>query len=308
MKVAISINNSYAVNNNGGEQEALTLANYLTYHNIKFDFYPKLDSKIEDYSSVIHFGTNIADLDMLSKLTDLGINIILFPNLYYLENKFNDYEYQKIINFFNVATSILFKTVFEKNHILNLIQNNQFDHKIKIIPPLLDDKFFENVNEEIFYNFLDSDDYYLTCGQLTNEKQSIDLINYFKVNQKLKLVVLSNENYNSDFSNLIILKKFTPASVLLRSAIKGAKGFIEFGLYPPGISILEAACLNSSLYFHHNEWCKEFFNLQFVTKQYKIREDFMEFNFFNVDQTSRNELFNKLSFKNNLDLIELLKN
>lgn len=249
----------------GGEEEAASLCRALNLEGYSAELYGPNVSQLESYNYVIYFSCHPSGLELLDSCRDLGVNFILWPNLWFEHNSKLQENQVKVINkYCELSDKIILKSkteeeIFNKNFILNkenILRINWF-----VDPPV------ENITlQDRFRSLYGLENYILSVGLIEPEKNQLAIIKAIHDLNK-KLVLIGGYRKKEYFEKCVEVSAesvlFIPHqpsnSPILQAAYAGCDTYVEVSFDPPGRSAIEAAFYEKPLVFSSSEWTKELF-------------------------------------------------
>lgn len=263
-RVLITTYQSAFLRPGGGEAELNNLVDILHQLGIHADIYGSTSMMIDAYDIVLHFSVQDESFDFIKSIKDLGKKIILWPNLWWVEQP-DDSDIQFVQSFLDLADVVVFKSSSEYENISNYVP---LEHvKCEIVPWHIDKKFLEPVKNNFFRDMYSLEEYILWVGVIERAKNQLAAIEAF-YEYRLPLVFIGHHRDKEYFdlcrkqapNSALFLPFMGQGSEILRSAYHDCSLYIELSNDPAGLSALEAALFVKPMMLSRNPWSEEEFS------------------------------------------------
>jgi glycosyltransferase involved in cell wall biosynthesis len=263
-KILITTYHEAFLTRGGGEFEISKMATSLKMNGFIADIYGPFSRDIEDYDVVYHFSVHAGGLDLLRKVRDHGLRIILSPNVYLDENFTEDIPI--IQSHVDLADVIVFKSSAEKENFTKHFEVR--DDRVEIVPQAIDESILQRAPEGLFKELYNVDKFCVTFGLIDRNKNQLNVIKAVR-EFGIPLVVIGkyrDKNYYDSClgeapDNFIFIDSLYYHSDVMRSALQEASFFIETSKEPAGISAIEAGLSGCKMVLSDSNWSREHFGL-----------------------------------------------
>jgi len=261
-KILITTYHEAFLSRGGGEFEISMTANNLKKIGFIADIYGPYSQNIENYDVVYHYSVHPGGLELLRKIHQNGLPIVLSPNVYIYDN----YHLIKdsVEEYIALADIIIFKSESEKKNFCSLFDVNK--DKIRIIAQPIDESILRTAPADLFSEIYDIKNYAITFGIIDPNKNQLKIIEAVtELNIPLVLIgKYRDKNYYDECvamspSNSLFIDSLYYHSDIMRSALQDAMFFIEASHEPAGVSAIEAGLSGCNLILSDLDWSHEHF-------------------------------------------------
>jgi glycosyltransferase involved in cell wall biosynthesis len=247
----------------GGEVELVGLAPHLRSMGVDADVYGYTSRPLTSYDAVLHFSIQESGRGLLSAVIRNNIPIYLWPNQWWSDEP----SKESLINagwFFSMAHKIVFKTQAEYNNVRKYMSVP--DKKVIILPWGVNPIFADKDVQPVFKSLYRLGDYILWVGIIEERKNQLTAIRALK---DIEIPIIFIGNHRDDEYYLMCKReapshfRFLPfmqtSSLILASAFRYCKVYVECSQEPAGSSALEAAASKRPLVLSRDPWSEELF-------------------------------------------------
>lgn len=251
----------------GGEHEMFSIAAALKGHGLIADMYGPYSRSIESYDAILHFSVHGGGLDLVEHISRYNRPIFLWPNVWLTEKDRASLE--MISRFIQFSHRLLFKSHSEMENFCSYFP--QVRDKCQLISVGADPSYLQHSTPELFTALQGVDNYAIWFGIIEPNKNQLNAVRAMK-GTGTKLILVGNcrdINYLEQCiaeggEDLIVLPSLPYRSELVRSALSGAKFYIEVGHEPPGLSAIEAGLSGCNLVLSDSSWSREHFGFHAI--------------------------------------------
>jgi len=262
-RVLITTYQSAFLRPGGGEAELKNLVYLLKKVGVQSEIYGSSSSSIGAYDVILHFSVFQESFDFLKQLKDLGKPIILWPNLWWVEEP-SAAILDSVKSFFELSDMLLFKSKAELSNVAQYISLDEFRHEV--VGWHIDDRYLVDVDESVFKKIYSLDHFILWVGIIERGKNQLSAIKAL-YNLNVPMVFIGSHRDEAYFfecqeaasDSTLFLPYMAPGSDILRAAYKGCAAYIELSYEPAGLSALEAALYEKPMILGEAQWSTEKF-------------------------------------------------
>ncbi|MBF7980256.1 MULTISPECIES: glycosyltransferase [Rahnella] len=246
----------------GGEYEIFSIADTLKQQGFIVDIYGPYSRSLDDYDVVLHFSVHGGGLELLEKIKEANIPIVLWPNLWVRDG---DIAAPDLINsYLSLADAIIFKSLAEKN---NFSKSFKLPiEKCRDITLSVDDSYLIQAPPDLFKTLYGLEKYAIWFGVIEKNKNQLQAVKVLR-EKGIKIVLVGTARSKSYLQNcldaggddILVIPNLPYKSEIVRSALQGALFYIEVGYEPAGISAIEAGLSGCKLVLSDSEWSREHF-------------------------------------------------
>ncbi|EON11205.1 mannosyltransferase B [Pandoraea sp. SD6-2] len=267
-KVLITTYPTAFLHRGGGELELVDLLANLRLLEVKADLYGPTSQPLDRYDVVLHYSVMPTGIDFVRAVKAAGKKLVLMPGLWWTGSPGGD-EKSCTAEFFELADVIVFKSRSEYENVAGHVMPAA--SKVVYCRWGVDSCFEESVDRHLFRKTHRLGDYLLSLGMVEESKNQLTAIRALRDSQ-IPLVIVGDYRDRDYYeacvkvapSHFKFLPHLVPKSEMLRSALHGAKAFIEVSLEPPGFSSFEAALSCVPLVLSAGPWTAEHFDFTLV--------------------------------------------
>ena len=261
-KILITTYHEAFLTRGGGEFEISMIANNLKKSGFIADIYGPYSQDIESYDVVYHFSVHAGGLDLLRKVREHQLPIILSPNIY-LNNNIQLIE-DSVKSHIELADVVVFKSISEKENFCSFFDVD--NSKVRIIPQSIDESIIRTAPAGLFKDVYNVENYALTFGIIEPNKNQLKMIEAVnELNIPLVLIgkyrdkIYYDECVEVASNKCMFIDSLYYHSEIMRSALQESDFFIEVSHEPAGISAIEAGLSGCNLIINDSDWSREHF-------------------------------------------------
>ncbi|PMS36906.1 hypothetical protein B0G57_10513 [Trinickia symbiotica] len=252
----------------GGELELVDLMNNLRQLGVRADLYGPTAQPLNKYDVVLHYSVVPTGIEFVREVKAAGKKLVLLPSIWWSKAPAQS-EKDSVAEFFELADVVVFKSNSEYE---NVVEHVRLDSsKVAFYRWGVDSCFEELVDGELFKQTYRLDDYLLAVGIIEERKNQLSAIHALR-ESKIPLVFVGDYRDRAYYeacvkaapSHFKFLPYLQPKSEVLRSALRGAKAFIEVSLEPAGFSAFEAGLSRVPMVLSAGAWTQEHFGGELV--------------------------------------------
>jgi glycosyltransferase involved in cell wall biosynthesis len=249
----------------GGEIQLRKYAENLKSLNIKL--FNQWDPGVRAGDIFHYFSCMSGSEHFLNYLKNMGVTIIVSPNLWIEEDEKSKYPIKEIKIIFDIAHIIVCNSQGEKNKIIDVFGVNK--EKLKIVKNAVDVRFLIDGDPYFFrkkYGIYEK--FILNVANIEPRKNQLALIRVMKNFPEYKLVIIGGirdkeyylECQSESDGQLIYIERVDHSSNELLSAYKACEIFALPSLVEtPGLAALEAAATGAKIIITERGCAKEYF-------------------------------------------------
>ena len=287
----------------GGEIQIHYYKKYLNKIGHKVKLFNSWNDKIKNYDLVHFFSCIGGSQHFCNYVKNLGIPLVISPNLWITKKNKNQYNLNEIQNILNLGDKIVCNSKIEMKMMLKIfdLKKKNLDYVYNGVDPIFLKKIKSNMfrkKYKINYDFL------LNVANIEKRKNQLELVKVCnEIDQKLIIIgkVRDNDYLNQiklidKNKNLKIISNINHNSIILRSAYNACSHFVLPSiLETPGLSALEAIASGKNILITKEGSAMEYFkkNGNYCDKQ--IKKDLK-----NLIKLPRYSKKNKMFIKNYL--------
>ncbi|MDD1782480.1 glycosyltransferase [Enterovibrio sp. ZSDZ35] len=251
----------------GGEHEMFSIAGALKEQGLIADIYGPYSRSIENYDAILHFSVHGGGLELLEYANKYNKPIFLWPNVWLTEKDLGSLD--MIARFVEISHRLLFKSQSEMDNFCTYFP--EVSDKCYRISVGADPSYLQYSTPDLFSSLQGQNNYAIWFGIIEPNKNQLNVVRAMK-GTGTKLVLVGNcrdQEYldrcvDEGGDDLIVLPSLPYRSQLVRSALSGAKFYIEVGHEPPGLSAIEAGLSGCNLVLSDSSWSREHFGYQAI--------------------------------------------
>jgi len=252
----------------GGELELVDLRANLRLLGVGADLYGPTSYPLDRYDVVLHYSVTRTGIDVARAAKAAGKKLVLMPGLWW-KSAPGDHEKLCAAEFFELADVIVFKSRSEYENVAEHVTPAL--SKVAYCRWGVDSCFEESVDRHLFRKTHKLGDYLISLGIVEESKNQLTAIHALRDSQ-IPLVIVGDYRDRDYYEACVKAApphfKFLPhllaKSEMLRSALHGARAFIEVSLEPPGFSSFEAALSCVPMVLCAGPWTTEHFGATLV--------------------------------------------
>lgn len=252
----------------GGELELVDLMNNLRQLGIRADLYGPTAQPLSKYDVVLHYSVVPTGMEFVREVKAAGKKLVLLPSLWWSKAPAQA-EKDSVAEFFRLADVVVFKSTSEYENVAEQVKVDA--RKVAYYRWGVDSCFEELVDGELFKQTYKLGDYLLSVGIIEERKNQLSAIHALR-DADIPLVFVGDYRDRTYYeacvkaapSHFKFLPYLQPQSEVLRSALHGAKAFIEVSLEPPGFSAFEAGLSRVPMVLSASAWTREHFGAELV--------------------------------------------
>lgn len=252
----------------GGELELVDLMANLRQLGVRADLYGSMSQPLSKYDVVLHYSVVPTGIEFVREVKAAGKKLVLLPSVWWSKAP-DQSEKDTVAEFFRLADMVVFKSNSEH---ANVVAHVPLDSsKVALYRWGADSCFEELIDGELFKQTYKLGDYLLSVGIIEQRKNQLAAIHAL-CDSKIPLVFIGDYRDRAYYEACVkaapphfkFLPYLQPKSEILRSALHGAKAFIEVSLEPAGFSAFEAALAGVPMVLTDGEWAQEHFGRELV--------------------------------------------
>lgn len=252
----------------GGELELLDLLSNLRHLGIGVDIYGPTVQPLNKYDVVLHYSVAPTSLEFVREVKASGQRLVLMPALWW-ERVPGESEKATVAEFFEMADVVVFKSKSEYENVAAHVLPEA--SKVAYCKWGVHACFDELIDGDLFKQTYKLDEYLLCVGIIEESKNQLAAIHALR-DSSMPLVFIGDYRDREYYEACVgaapahfrFLPYLTPKSEMLRSAMRGARAFIEVSLEPAGFSAFEAALSLVPMVLSANPWTQEHFPASLV--------------------------------------------
>jgi glycosyltransferase involved in cell wall biosynthesis len=246
----------------GGEYELFAISEYLRQYGFTVDIYGPYSRNIDNYDLILHFSVHPGGIEFLERLKCFGKPIVLWPNFWPTED--NAGLSDSISRHVDLASKIIFKSYSETSEFSARFRVPS--EKIEVIPIIADEIYAAPTPKNLFNEIYQIENYAIWFGLIEPIKNQITAVR--EVSKRGMSLVLVGRHRDAAYlemckieggNNLLHIESLPIKSEITRSALQGAKFYIEISKEPPGLSSIEAGLAGCPLVLSDSSWTREIF-------------------------------------------------
>lgn len=249
----------------GGEIQLRKYAENLKNFNIKL--FNQWDPSIKKKDIFHYFSCMSGSEHFLNYLRNMGVTIIVSPNLWIEEDEKDKYPIKEIRIIFDIAHIIVCNSQGEKRKIIDIFGINK--EKIKVVKNAVDRQFLIDGDPYLFRDkYGIREKFILNVANVERRKNQLALIRVMKNFPEYKLVIIGGvrdkeyflECQSESDGQLIYIERIDHSSDELLSAYKACEIFaLPSFVETPGLAALEAAAAGAKVLITDRGCAKEYF-------------------------------------------------
>lgn len=247
----------------GGEYELQSIADGLRQLGIIADIYGPYSRPIEFYDVVLHFSVHSGGVELLREIRGKGKPVVLWPNLW--AHELTNEAVSLICAHLEIARFVAFKSLAEQDHFLSRIPVAA--EKLALCRWVADLSYLKAAPINLFESLYNIHDYALWFGIVEPVKNQLAAIRALK-EKGVPLVIVGryrDEAYmqtcrEAGGDNVLFIEALPQKSEIVRSALQGARFYVELSQEPPGLSAIEAGLSGCRLLLSESDWSREIFS------------------------------------------------
>ena len=267
MKVAFNIYPSAFFTPGGGEVQLLMYKEYLQSKNIDIYLFNLWEHNFLDFHLVHFFSCMTGSVQFCSFVKEIGLPLVISPNLWITNDKKNEYPFNDIRNNFIIADKVIGNSNMECDLLAKVF--NMPREKFASVNNGISEIFFKGADPNIFrmqYNI--SHRFVLNVANIEPRKNQISLARAMKNFPEMKLVIIGHERdrnyakqlYREAGDQLIYLNAMPQDSEIFRSAYAACELFaLPSSVETPGLAALEACAMGARILITSVGSTKEYF-------------------------------------------------